>query len=132
MTNFLPFSVALMFLTLAAGVAQAETPSPTPSPGSGLVGTIILHGISAGPVRQGVPDFKPLADITFVVQQEDREIASFTTDKLGQFQVALPPGHYTIRRKNWKSRVGFYGPFEVDVTKGELTKVSWDCQTGMQ
>ncbi len=121
-----------MLVGFATGMAQAETPTPTPSCESGLAGTITLHGISAGPVRQGVPDYRPLADITFLVRQEDRVVASFTTDKLGQFRVVLPPGHYTVQRKDWKSRVGFYGPFRIDIAKDELKKVSWDCQTGMQ
>jgi len=34
--------------------------------------------------------------------------------------------------KDWKSRVGSYGPFEADVTSGKITKVQWDCDTGMR
>lgn len=28
--------------------------------------------------------------------------------------------------------VGHYGPFEVDVTAGQMKKVQWKCDTGMQ
>lgn len=83
-------------------------------------------------MRQGIPDSRPLADMTFEVNKEDRTVASFTTDEQGHFRVLLPPGHYRISRKDWKSRVGFYGPFEVDIVAGEMKKVEWKCDTGMQ
>ncbi len=92
----------------------------------------MLHSISGGPVRQGVPDARPLVQMAFEVKQGDRIVASFTTDDQGRFRVALPPGHYTISRKDWKSRVGFYGPFQADVPAGQFKAVEWNCDTGMQ
>ena len=44
------------------------------------------------------------------VFESDETIASFTTDDKGRFQISLPPGHYTISKKDWKSHVGHYGP----------------------
>ena len=139
----LPFHPALnkqqsleLFLTLIAlfcCVARAETqPTPPPEPGTGLEGSISLHNISGGPVRQGVPDSKPLANTAFVVKKGDLTIASFTTDDQGRFRISLPPGHYRISKKDWKSRVGFYGPFEVEIAAGQIKKVQWNCDTGMQ
>jgi hypothetical protein len=83
-------------------------------------------------VRKGVPDSKPLANTTFVVKKDDLAIASFTTDEQGRFRISLPAGHYRVSKKDWKSRVGFYGPFEVDVTAGQMKRVQWNCETGMQ
>ena len=139
----LPFHPALnkqqsleLFLTLIAlfcCVARAETqPTPPPEPGTGLEGSISLHNISGGPVRQGVPDSKPLANTTFVVKKGDLTIASFTTDDQGRFRISLPPGHYSISKKDWKSRVVFFGPFEVEIAAGQTKKVRWNCDTGMQ
>jgi len=105
---------------------------PPADAGTGLEGSISLHNISGGPVRQGVPDSKPLANTTFVVKKGDLMIASFTTDDQGRFQISLPSGHYSISKKDWKSRVGFYGPFEVEIAPGEIKKVQWNCDTGMQ
>ena len=93
---------------------------------------ITLTSISGGPVRRGVPDSKPLADTTFVVKKGEDAIASFTTDSQGRFRISLPPGRYSISKKDWKSRVGYYGPFEVDVAPGQIKKVQWNCDTGMQ
>jgi hypothetical protein len=123
----------LILLSLFCCVARAETrPTPPPELGTGLEGSISLHGISGGPVRQGVPDSKPLANTTFVVKKGDLTVTSFTTDDQGRFRITLPSGHYSISKKDWKSRVGFYGPFEVDIAAGEIKKVEWNCDTGMQ
>jgi len=128
-------SLELLLILLAPFicVAQAETQSmPSPEAETGLEGSISLHGISGGPVKQGVPDSKPLANTTFVVKQGDLTITSFTTDDQGRFRISLPPGHYSISKKDWNSRVGFYGPFPVDITAGQIKKVQWNCDTGMQ
>ena len=118
-----------MLLALFCCVARAET---SPTPGTGLEGSISLHSISGGPVRQGVPDSRPLADTAFVVQKENQTVATFTTDAQGRFRISLPPGHYRLSKKDWKSRVGYFGPFEVDVAAGQMKKVQWNCDTGMQ
>jgi len=128
-------SLELLLILLAPFicVAQAETQSmPSSEAGTGLEGSISLHGISGGPVKQGVPDSKPLANTTFVVKKGDLTITSFTTDDQGRFRISLPPGHYSISKKDWNSRVGFYGPFPVDITAGQIKKVQWNCDTGMQ
>ena len=123
----------VILLSLVTCLAQAETqPTPSSAPDSGLEGSISLHTIQGGPVKQGVPDSKPLADTTFVVTKGDLTVTSFTTDKQGNFRVSLPPGHYSISKKDWSSRVGFYGPFSVDITAGQFKKVQLNCDTGMQ
>ena len=123
----------LILLALFCCVARAETqPTPPPEAGTGLEGSIFLHTISGGPVKQGVPDSKPLANTTFDVKKGDLTVASFTTDDQGRFRISLPPGHYSISKKDWKSRVGFYGPFEVDIAAGQIKKIQWNCDTGME
>jgi hypothetical protein len=127
-----PFLLLMMTLALLCCSARAETPPPSPESGTGLEGLISLHTMQGGPVRQGVPDSKPLANTIFVVNKGNDTVASFTTDDQGRFRISLPPGHYSISKKDWKVRVGYYGPFEVDVTAGQMKKVQWDCDTGMQ
>lgn len=123
----------LILFALFSCVARAETtPTPSPEPGAGLEGSISLHSISGGPVRQGVPDSRPLTNTTFFVLKENQTIASFTTDDQGRFRISLPPGHYRVSKKNWKSRVGFFGPFEVEIAAGQMKTVQWNCDTGMQ
>jgi hypothetical protein len=127
------FELFLILLALFGCVVRAETQrTPSPEAGTRLEGTISLHNISGGPIREGVPDSRPLANTTFIVKKGDLAIASFTTDDQGRFRIALPAGHYTISKKDWKVRVGFYGPFEVDVAAGQVKTVQWTCDTGMQ
>lgn len=85
-----------------------------------------------GPIRQGVDDSRPVANAVFLVQQADRTVTSFTTDKDGRFEVSLPPGHYSaIKQGARRHGPGHFGPFEVEVQAGQVTNVQWKCDTGM-
>lgn len=83
-------------------------------------------------MKQGVPDARPLAQTTFDVKQDNLTVASFTTDEQGRFKISLPPGHYRVSKKDWKSKVGFFGPFAVKIAAGQVKQVQWNCETGMQ
>jgi len=74
----------------------------------------------------------PLANATFVVENNNGEVASFTTGDQGRFRAALPPGHYKVSLKGRKSTIGRFGPFEVDVTSGKMTNVQWECDSGIR
>jgi hypothetical protein len=85
-----------------------------------------------GPIRADEPASVPLANITFVVESNNREVASFTTDNQGRFRILLPPGHYKVSLTGRKSTIGRFGPFEVDVGSGNMTKVQWECDSGIR
>jgi len=85
-----------------------------------------------GPTRQGTPDSRPLANIAFEVKQGDRVITTFQTDGEGHFRQLLTPGQYTVVRKDLKSSIGHYGPFDVSVSPGKMTAVQWKCDTGIR
>jgi hypothetical protein len=74
----------------------------------------------------------PLANATFVVENQGREVASFTTDDKGHFRAVLAPGHYKVSLHGRKSSIGRFGPFEVDVVSGKITSVQWECDSGMR
>jgi hypothetical protein len=125
--------VSLTLLGLFPCLAVTHTqPIPTADGSTGVEGIISMAPIQGGPTRQGAPDSKPLAKIAFEVKQAGRVIKSFQTDDRGQFRVELKPGHYTIVRKDWKRAIGFYGPFEVEVTQGKMKKVEWNCDSGIR
>jgi len=92
----------------------------------------MVSPIQGGPTRQGVPDSRPLPNTEFVVVKENRPVASFKTDDEGRFRISLPSGHYTVSRKDWAASIGHYGPFDVDVTAGEIKRVQWTCDTGLR
>ena len=131
MKTSLLLSLALLATMLCLARAQMS-PTPQPSNDTGIEGTITISPVMGGPTRQGSPDSRPLANIIFEVKQGDRAISSFQTDDHGHFRQALAPGNYTVARKDWKSAIGSYGPFEVSVSRGKMTAVQWTCDTGIR
>jgi len=99
---------------------------------SGIEGIISISPARPGPVRVDEAGSVPLADATFVIENNSREVASFTTDAQGHFRAALPPGHYRVSLKGRKSGIGRFGPFEVDVIAGKMTNVQWECDSGIR
>ena len=83
-------------------------------------------------MKQGVPDSKPLANTTFVVKTGRSHDCILHDGRSGPVSDFFAFGHYSISKKDWNSRVGFYGPFEVDIAAGQIKKVQWNCDTGMQ
>ena len=75
---------------------------------------------------------KPLSNTTFVIENQSGVIKSFTTDDQGRFRVAVPPGKYTVRKEGWTRGIGKFGPFDVEVVSGKITKVEWECDSGMR
>jgi Prealbumin-like fold domain len=113
-------------MTVCASIGQ------TPSEGeSGIEGVITVSPARPGPTRIDEPGSVPLANATFVVEN-NREVASFTTDDKGHFRVALPPGHYKVSLKRSKSSIGRFGPFEADVAPGKMTNARWECDSGIR
>ena len=105
----------------------------TPAAGeSGIEGVITISPSQPGPSRSDAPDSKPLANTAFVVKDLTGEVTSFTTDSQGQFRIPLAPAHYTVSIKGRKSTIGHFGPFEVDVVSGKMTKVQWKCDSGIR
>jgi hypothetical protein len=124
------FPTILVLLVMAACFSSAQTQSGS---GTGIEGVITFGPTQAGPIRADALGSKPLANTTFVVENEKgAEVASFTTDEQGQFRVPLPPGHYTVSKKGRKSGIGHYGPFDVDVLADKMTRVTWECDTGIR
>ncbi len=130
-TDLLSLTTALLTLMGSVLLAGAQS-TPQPSSGTGIAGQILISPVQGGPTREGVSDSKPLSNTPFVVQQGARSVASFETDDQGRFRVLLQPGHYTISKKDGKSGVGSFGPFEVDVTAGQMKSVQWNCDSGIR
>jgi len=94
---------------------------------------LVTHALFEPLIRRLGLDFYPVeVDPRDVVENEKGAVASFVTDDQGHFRISLPPGHYTVSIKEKKPAIGRYGPFEVDVVTGQMTKVQWHCDTGMR
>jgi hypothetical protein len=122
-------STVLMLLVMGAGFlsGQAQSGSET-----GIEGVITISPIKPGPVRADAPSSQPLANMAFVVENQKGEVTSFTTDEQGRFRTLLAPGHYNVSLKEKARHIGRYGPFEVDVVPGQMTKIQWQCDSGMR
>ena len=114
-------------------VSVCTSAGQTPSGGeSGIEGVITISPAKPGPIRADAPVSVPLPNTTFSVENNNAEVASFTTDSHGHFRVSLPPGHYKVSLKGRKSGIGHFGPFETDVGAGEMTRVDWQCDSGIR
>ena len=122
----------LLFLTLFFCFALGAAPANAqPETGTGLEGEIRI-GPPGGPARIGVSNSKPLPNTTFVVKKGEKVVASFQTDDRGRFRISLPPGKYTVSKEQGKLKVGSYGPLAVEIIAGQMKKVQWECDSGMQ
>jgi hypothetical protein len=123
------FSIALAGLIMCSGflAGQAQSGSET-----GIEGVITISPTMPGPVRADAPSSQPLADATFVVENQNGEVTSFTTDGQGRFRTSSAPGHYKVSLKGKRTGVGKFGPFEVDVVAGQMTRVQWHCDSGLR
>jgi len=114
-------------------MAICTVPGQTSSGGeSGIEGVISISPARPGPVRVDEAGSVPLANATFVIENNSREIASFTTDDKGHFRATVPPGHYKVSLKGRKSSIDRFGPFEVDVVAGKMANVQWECDSGIR
>jgi hypothetical protein len=118
-----------MVLIMCAGFLPGQTQSGSET---GIEGVITIDPIRPGPVRADAPSSQPLANAVFVVESQKGEITSFTTDDQGRFRLPLAPGHYKVSLKGKTGGVGRFGPFEVDVVAGQMTKVQWRCDSGIR
>jgi hypothetical protein len=125
--RFGKFPIILTCLIMPLVFSSAQTP---PESGTGIEGVITITPIHPGPAVEGVPNSGPLANATFVAENEKGVTVSFTTDDQGRFRVSLPPGHYTILAK--ERGVRHCGGWKVDVVAGKMTNVEWQCDTGMR
>jgi hypothetical protein len=119
--------LALLIMSAVSLTAQTHSGAE-----SGIEGVITISPAQPGPSRADGADSMPLANATFAVENNTGEVTSFTTDSQGRFRALLPPGQYKVSLKGRRSSIGRFGPFEVDVAPGKITKVQWQCDSGIR
>ena len=121
--------IGLVFLTslLMMRLVFGQTPAASET---GLKGVITVSPARPGPTREDIPNSAPLANCAFTAKGDNGTPIPFTTDAEGRFQIALPPGHYTVSIK--ERRMRRCGPFEVDIAEGKMTAVDWQCDSGLR
>jgi hypothetical protein len=120
----------LILAVMCTSFASGQNPSGAEA---GIEGVITIHPVHPGPVPVDAPGSGPLANGSFVVKDEKDTVASeFTTDDQGHFRVSLPPGHYKVSLRGRKGGPSRFGPFDVEVVAGKMTKVQWECDSGIR
>ena len=122
--------IGLVFLTslLMMRLVFGQTPAASET---GLKGVITVSPAHPGPTREDISSSAPVANCAFTAKSENGAPISFTSaPSEGRFQIALPPGHYTVSIKEHRARR--CGAFEVDVVSGKMTAVEWRCDSGMR
>lgn len=100
--------------------------------GTGIEGVISVAPTHGGAIRQDEPLTNPMPNKDFVAENDQHApVASFKTDEKGQFRLSLAPGKYRISMKE-KVRFPRCGPFEVEVVAGKMTRVNWECESGLR
>src|SRR4051812_3493422 len=118
----LPLVLASAFLSSSFAMAETSpAPSPAANSGTGIEGVITISPIHGGPIKEGEESSGPLVKKTFVVKQDDRVVGEFETDETGRFRIELPPGRYSVEKKDPKHRFEHYGPMNVAVEAGKMT-----------
>ena len=107
------------FVVMPACVSVGQTPSGAET---GIEGTITISPAQPGPIRADAPGSLPLASATFVVENQNGEVASFTTDDQGHFRTLLAPGHYKVSIKGRRSGVGRLWTFRGGCFAGQNDK----------
>ena len=128
-----PLRIAFALLVVLSFFSSAKAGStPVPDAAAGIEGVITMSPARPGPTLIDVPDSKPVTNADFIVQNEKGVVTTFTTDDQGKFRVSLPAGHYTVSMKGKKIGIRGFGPVDVDVAAGKMTKVQWDIDTGLR
>lgn len=122
-------SVALVGLVVAFGACCAHRAQGT---ATGLRGTVMKGPMCPGPQRKEhpCPDLPVEAEFR-VLGTEGASVATFRSDEAGRFQVALPPGEFTVVPEGHSPlRNPLGGDARVAVMEGEVTEVSlhWDTR----
>jgi hypothetical protein len=129
-------SAFVLALTLMAAVCclvpGVQNSNASSQPQTGIEGSISISPVRGGPSIQGVSDSAPLVNTRFLVENAAGLVVTFRTDDHGRFRIPLPPGRYTVRTTEMKTKGGKCGPFEVEVEAAGFKKVKYDCDSGMR
>ena len=120
--------IGLVCVVCFAALSNGETPSAS----TGIEGVITTGPIHGGPSRAGETDSAPVSDAAFEVTNDSGVVASFKTGTDGSFHVAIPPGHYLIRRVGSVPKIGGCRQFTVDISAGSFAKVHFECDSGIR
>ena len=122
----LPKILLLIVVCNLAGSGQSESQSAT-----GIEGVIMISPVPPRMTKAAHSGETPLVNAPFAVANERGErVTSFRTDERGRFRVLVAAGRYTVSQADNKSQIRRCGPWSVDVTAAQMSRVQWYCEIG--
>lgn len=99
---------------------------------TGIRGKVVWGPVKPGPSKPGQVDEVPLS-ASFTVIGADDSVATFNSDRMGSFEISLPPGEYTIvPNKNTPIPFPESQKTHVSVTADTFVEVTIRLETGMK
>jgi hypothetical protein len=128
----LPLLVPLLALLLLVSCASASRSDDDPSE-SGIRGRVLL-GPTCPVVMEGSPcPDEPVADVEVRALRDGETVAQTTSGSEGRFELALPPGRYTLEAVVGSDGPGMFAkPVDVTVTSGAFVEVVVPVDTGIR
>ena len=124
--------LALLLASMVASACAKAADGAGSGGGSGIRGVVM-----AGPqcpvesAQSPCPD-APLSKTEVQVKRSGNVVATATSDETGAFQVALPPGTYSVEMVTDMGGIGYARPVDVTVTDGAFAQVSVVVDTGIR
>jgi len=128
-------ALALVLAACAEGRDTASTTSSLPGPAGEVAGSVLAGPVC--PVETDPPDpacdDRPVPGATILVTLPDGSpVASITSDALGRFTLALPPGSYRFTPQPVEGLMGTAAPADVSVSAGTTTDLVVVYDTGIR
>lgn len=123
--------VALVAALLLGCGSFGATPAPTVPLDSGIRGTVQL-GPTCPVQTRDVPCVTPYVAVLVILDTDQREAARVSSGPDGAFQVALPPGDYTVTPTPGGDPFPTAAPQAVTVLPGAFTEIEINYDTGIR
>lgn len=130
---FLSGAVGALCLVLVACTPQASPAPPSAPPlTSGIRGIVLLGPTCAAQPAYASPCITPYATELVILDDNGNKVATVSSGDDGHFEIALPPGDYTIQPTPGPDGVPSGTPVPVTVLDDDYTDVEVDYDTGIR
>jgi hypothetical protein len=124
--------LAVLLLSMVSSACARTTDGTGAGGDSGIRGVVVTG--PRCPVESAespCPD-EPVPNTEIQVKRSGEVVATATSDDEGNFEIALPPGEYSVEAVAEMIGMGYAKPVDVTVTDGAFVQVSVVIDTGIR